>query len=179
MPTSRIVLAVTAVLGLLGVIGCAPSEVAPAPTSSSPPVSPAGVQFPDMSDYTEGDAALFFSGGQRYSGLAFRTEDGQMCVSNSYRSPADTLLRCWGPRPDKGSGTWEVTTRSGSPATIRRLPERTTTSPPAGPTPILPPRHVLTYPEAQLACGVTDDGRTACRIGDHGFVLSAETTELF
>lgn len=179
MFSPKVILAAMATTAALGMTACSPSDVAPAQTTSSSPITPAGVQFPDMSGYTEGDPNVYFSGGQRFYGLAFRTEDGQKCVSNSYRSPEDTLLRCWGPRPDKGSGTWEVTTRSGSATTIRRLPDTTTPAAPADPTPVLPAGHVLTYPDAHLVCGVTDDGMTACKVDDHGFVLAPTTTVLF
>ena len=143
-------------------------------------VAPAGGEFPDMSGYTEGDHTTFFSGGQRFFGIAFRSPDGQKCVSNSYRSVDDTSLRCWGPRPDKGPGTLVVKTEAGTATTIRQLSDATPKTPSgADPTPILPARHVLTYPEAHLVCGVDERGATACRLGDHGFVLEATSTELF
>ncbi|AFM18973.1 hypothetical protein Mycch_4259 [Mycolicibacterium chubuense NBB4] len=179
-----------AMLTATAMTACSTSkEAAPQDASTSPTtpatgaplsVAPAGGEFPDMSGYTEGDHRTFFSGGQRYFGIAFRSPDGQKCVSNSYRSVDDTSLRCWGPRPDKGPGTWEVKTEAGTATTIRQLQDPTPTTPPgADPTPILPARHVLTYPEAHLVCGVDEQGATACLLGDHGFVLAPTSTELF
>jgi hypothetical protein len=176
-----VAVAVAAVAVTAGLTACGEPDVQEPQQQSSPSseITPAGVGFPDMSGFAEGDHSLYFSGGQRYHGFAFRTEDGQKCVSNSYRSPQDTLLRCWGPRADKGSGTWEMATRSGAVTTIRRLPDTATTTPGPDPTPILPARHVLSVPEAQLVCGVDDRGSTACKVGDHGFVLTPNSTELF
>jgi hypothetical protein len=133
-----------------------------------------------MSGYTEGDHNIFFSGGQRYFGIAFRTDEGLKCVSNSYRSVEDTSLRCWGPRTDKGPGVWEVETSAQTASTIRHLPDdTTTTSADPDPTPVLAPQHVLNYPDAQLVCGVDELGATACRVGHHGFVLARSSTTLF
>lgn len=189
MHTARIAYALVAITMTMVGSGCSAPKTDEAHPSSpptagssavSPNLKPAGIDFPDMTGYTEGDHAVFFSGGQRYFGVAFRTQGGQKCVSNSYGAVEDTNLRCWGPRPDKGQGSWEVEVDAGTAATIRLLPDATT-PPPAepDPTPILPARHVLTDPEAQLVCGVQDDGGTACRIGEHGFVLTPTSTTLF
>jgi hypothetical protein len=38
--------------------------------------------------------------------------------------------------------------------------------------------HVLHY-EPDVFCGVDNKGTTACRVGDHGFVLTPTSTKLF
>lgn len=41
----------------------------------------------------------------------------------------------------------------------------------------LPAMHKLTY--KGIECGVDENGMTACRVGDHGFVLTQTSTKLF
>lgn len=43
---------------------------------------------------------------------------------------------------------------------------------------LLPGMNVLHY-QPDVLCGVDDSGITACRVGDHGFVLSPTSTTLF
>jgi hypothetical protein len=96
------------------------------------------------------------------------------CWLGSYPMPEYASVSCSGPRPDKGPGAWEIDAEREQPGTVVQLPE-----PPTEPRPaLLPPMHVLHY-EPDVLCGVDEKGMTACRVGDHGFVLTPTSTMLF
>ncbi|MEV0672667.1 hypothetical protein [Mycobacterium sp. NPDC050441] len=135
-----------------------------------------GIGFPDFSEYAPADHDTYFSGGQRYSGYRFRTPSGLTCSSNDYPDPKYARIQCWGPRPDKGPGLWLVAAERRSAAAIRELTDPA--DPQAAPPPLLPAEHVVRYPRDDLVCGVGTH-ITACRIGEHGFVLGPRWTRLF
>ena len=47
------------------------------------------------------------------------------------------------------------------------------------PPPALAPMHEVTSLDGVAVCGVDDAGTVACRVGDHGFVLTPTETKLF
>ena len=50
-------------------------------------------------------------------------------------------------------------------------------APEGGPDKLLPASHTIAY--EGILYGVDDKGTTACRVGGHGFVLTATETTLF
>jgi hypothetical protein len=154
-----------------------PSDPATSTTQPSVPALPPNVDFPNTSGFAEGDHNTFYSSGVQYGGFTFRTPDGQNCSSNSYPDVELTTVQCWGPRPDKGPGLWVVIAKRTARARIRQLPSND--GQPQDQGPVLPAEHVLTSEESHLLCGVDDKGTTACRVGDHGFILAPDKTTLF
>jgi hypothetical protein len=156
------------------VAGCSPDsqEASASPTTSSSAPAP---DFPDMAGYAAVDPQTYYSSGPYYGGITFHTSDGQFCnynAMNSRNNPDVVVFTCTGPRPDKGPGLWETTVTTDAAATIepgsddfkgQKILE-------------LPARHTIDY--KGIRCG-TDNGTTACRIGDHGFVLAPDKTTLF
>jgi hypothetical protein len=144
------------------------------PPTSSPSVAKLADGFPDMSGYAEADPGAYEVTGPPSSGASLLTPDGMSCWLDAGRSPEYASVSCSGPRPDKGPGDWEVDARRQQPGTVVPLPDPPTDLHPAP----LPPMHVLHY-EPDVFCGVDDKGTTACRVGDHGFVLTPTSTNLF
>lgn len=88
--------------------------------------------------------------------------------------PEYASVSCTGPRPDQGPGSWTVSAeRNGETSVVQQheIPSEST-------APAIPERSVLYY-DSDVFCGVDDSGTTACRVGDHGFVLTPTSTELF
>lgn len=139
--------------------------------------------FPDLSMLTPVDTKQFFQSQPYFRGVQFRTPDGQECYSNDMNSLDDPALRtltCEGPRPDKGPGTWEIDVATDQPASIGPAapPDSPTYTPdPSTDAAALAPQHRIDYEGIQ--CGVDDKGTTACRVGEHGFVLTPTATTLF
>jgi hypothetical protein len=113
----------------------------------------------------------------QYGGFSFLTPDGQQCMSNSYPDVERTMVQCWGPRPDKGPGLWVVIAERTAIARILELPAKD--DQPHEQVPVLPAEHVLTDADSHMLCAVDGKGTTACRVGDHGFVLAPAATALF
>jgi hypothetical protein len=174
----------TALAVALSVTACSGTKAAPPTESSTSPTSqpsasalPAGVDFPDTSGFTEGDRQTFYTSGVQYGGFSFSTPNGQQCMSNSYPDVERTMVQCWGPRPDKGPGLWVASADPTAAADIRQLPP--SDDQPEAKVPVLTAEHMLTSAESRLLCAVDGQGTTACRIGDHGFVLAPDKTTLF
>jgi hypothetical protein len=146
--------------------------------STSAAATPAPGSFPDFSGYTEADADKYFISVPHYSGYKFGTPDGLSCTLDSYPMPEYASVSCSGPRPDEGPGDWEIRAERNEAATINQAP------PPENPNyqepspPALPPLNVIRY-LGDIVCGVDDNGMTACRVGEHGFVLTPTATTLF
>ncbi len=102
------------------------------------------------------------------------TPDGMTCWLSSYPMPEYASISCIGPRPDKGPGIWSVTAKRSGETSVTPTGEEPTESP----APPLPALRVLYY-EPDVFCGVDDAATTACRVGEHGFVLTPTSTELF
>jgi hypothetical protein len=156
------------------------AETSTPATTSTASASPPG--FPDLSQLSPADTATFWSSHPYFSGVQFRTPDGQDCYSNDMNSldkPAVRTLSCEGPRPDRGPGTWTIDVASDRPASIEPAdpPLNPTYTPdPSTASPLLPPSHTIEY--KGVVCGV-EQATAACRVGDHGFVLTPTATTLF
>jgi hypothetical protein len=168
-------------LALSGCGGTADSRAdTPTPAPSSSTALPPG--FPDLSLLTPVDTKQFFQSYPYFRGVQFRTPDGQECYSNDMNSLDDPALRtltCEGPRPDKGPGRWEIDVATDQPATIEpSAPLNPTDTPdPSTEAAALPAQHRIDYQGIQ--CGVDATGTTACRAGEHGFILTPTATTLF
>jgi hypothetical protein len=142
----------------------------PPPTSEPKPVD----GFPDMSGFTEADLDTYEVTGPPSTGASLITPDGMTCWLGSGRSREYDSVSCLGPRPDRGLGIWDVDAERRQQGAVVPLQD-----PPTDLHPVpLPPMHVLHY-EPDILCGVDDKGMTACRVGDHGFVLTPTSTKLF
>jgi hypothetical protein len=161
------------VVALTAPTGCAPAS------SDRATVSPATtLDYPDMTSFGAVDPNDYRVNYPYMNGVVFRTANGMSCsynAMNSLNDPHVTVVSCTGPRPDNGPGVWEVRAATDKAATVDQepLPLNPTYQDSTGK--ILPARHTLAYKGFQ--CG-TDDSGTACRTGDHGFVLTATETKL-
>jgi hypothetical protein len=155
---TRIVLAAIAFVALAGCASTtADHATASPPTDTSTSALPGG--FPDLSSFPTVDANDYRQSYPYFNGIRFTTPGG---------------LSCAGPRPDKGPGDWSITVATTKAASI----EPTSDDPPEGdPIKTLPPQHTISYKGIQ--CGVDASGTTACRVGEHGFVLTPTETRLF
>jgi hypothetical protein len=145
----------------------------PPPSTTSPALAPID-GFPDMSGYTEAEHAPYQVNGPPSSGASLLTPDGMTCWLSSYPMPEYASVSCFGSRPDQGPGIWDVDATREEQGTVVQQPNPPTDLHPAP----LPPMHVLHY-EPDVFCGVDDKGTTACRVGEHGFVLTSTSTKLF
>lgn len=168
----------TSLTGRAAVAGCAvllALTVGCADAVAGPP------QMPDLSGYPAIDTQDYMQSYPRFTGFDFVTPDGQLCSHNTMNSlddPNRLTLSCEGPRPDLGPGTWQVLVATDAPATVQP------SYPPLDPAYVaasgirqLPAMHKIVYRD--IECGVDDAGMTACRVGEHGFVLTATATTLF
>lgn len=144
-----------------------------APARESPPTS----SFPNFDGFDAVDSNQYFQSRSYFGGIVFSTPDGLSCdhnAMNSLNDPSVVVLSCTGPRPDKGPGNWKVRVATDKAATL----EQASSKPPeGGPYKLLPALHMISY--EGILCGADDKGTTACRIGDHGFVLTPGETTLF
>lgn len=152
----------------------ATTEAPSSPTASAPP------GFPDMSAFTESGEQFARQLVPRVQGFAFSTPSGLICGSNAYPEPKFEHVDCRGPMPSQGPGDWSVGAgflESGNIEPLASDPDFAADKrkPPA----VLPPMHKVTSLDGVAVCGVDDSGTTACRVGDHGFVLTPTSTELF
>ena len=168
--------------------GCSPTTQGQPESGSSPPPPPPPPSttatlapidgFPDTSGYTKANGRDFAVNTPHSPGLNFSTSDGMSCWLGAFPDDTVAYASCTGPRPDKGEGNWEVSVHRGEAGIVGPA------APPANPnyiepTPVaLPPMHVVTYGADQF-CAVDDKGTVACRVGDHGFVLTPTSTKLF
>ncbi|WP_237166660.1 hypothetical protein [Mycolicibacterium hippocampi] len=137
--------------------------------------------FPDLSGYPPVDTRTYSQSYPRFIGFDFITPDGLLCSHNTMNSlgdPARLTLSCEGPRPDLGPGTWLVRVATDEPAVVEpSYPPLDPASLAASGVQQLPPLRKIVH--QAIECGVDDRGMTACRVGDHGFVLTPTSTELF
>lgn len=180
-------LAIAATITLSGILaGCGHADDAPVSqvltkeSVSSTTAAPTSADaFPDMGSYREAPYDVYgVVDSPRVQGFAFTTPDGLQCANNAYPRPEFEWVSCWGVRPDQGPGIWSVSAEQGAPASVEQLaPEDVETYGP--PPPLLPPMTRIAAQKGVSNCGVSADGTTACRVGDHGFVLTATSTTLF
>ncbi len=146
---------------------------------ADPPGTPAA--FPDLSGYAPVDPRAFSASSPGVAGFEFTTPSGQVCSHNTMNSlddPSRLTLTCEGPRPDRGPGTWQVRVATDEPAVLEP------SYPPLDPAYVaasgikqLPAMHKIVY--QGIECGADGAGMTACRVGEHGFVLTPTATTLF
>jgi hypothetical protein len=131
-----------------------------------------------MSNYTKSNRRDYLEVVPKSPALHFLTPDGMSCYLGAVPTAEQAYAFCTGARPDMGGGDWRVDADRNESATVEVAP------PPANPNYIrptpraLPAMHVL-HNDADQFCGVDDKGMTACRVGDHGFVLTPTSTKLF
>jgi hypothetical protein len=111
-------------------------------------------------------------------GLYFLTPDGTPCWLGAVPTAEQAYASCTGARPDLGGGDWKITARRKEPASAGVAPAPAPGSEVEAPPKPLPAMHVL-YNDVDQFCGVDDKGTVACRVGDHGFVLTPTSTKLF
>ncbi|MCH9641177.1 MAG: hypothetical protein K0U71_05685 [Actinomycetia bacterium] len=186
-------LATTATIALIAIVGggCGHSESAPQAatlTNQSPSTvtpAPAGPDdfpddFPDLSSYSEASYDVYaVIDSPRVQGFAFTTPDGLQCANNAYPTPEFEWVSCQGPRPDQGPGIWSVSAQQSAPATVERSAPEDLEMPGTTAPPLMPPLTRVTAQKGNSTCGVGPNGTTACRVGDHGFVLTPTSTTLF
>jgi hypothetical protein len=165
----NMILRLLATLPVIVVTACSPA-------TDSAPATPGKGVFPDMADYVDmsEDRAVYRSEGKSI-GWDFRVSDDTVCTLNLFGGPDTYSADCTGPRPDVGPGSWTATVFHGKKALVsissmgdERDGDRVAT---------LPAGHLVQ--KGDFVCGAGDDYLVACRIGDHGFVLTAAETKLF
>ncbi|MEV0672666.1 hypothetical protein [Mycobacterium sp. NPDC050441] len=159
----KVTAGVTAVCSLLLVAGC---------TSTS--------DFPDISGYADSGSTYEQVNVPRAQGFRFTTPSGLICTSNAYPDTAYESVDCLGPLPHQGPGDWSVSAGRTSAAIVESVngdPDFPQDK--IHPPPPLPPMHRLTAGKGDAVCAVDDKGMTACRVGEHGFVLMPDRTTLF
>lgn len=107
---------------------------------------------------------------------------GMTCGNNAYPDAKFETLSCTGPRPDKGPGLWSITVdaNGGGAATAEQLFPGQNNTPASEPRPpVLPVGEKITAPKGVSVCAASTDSTTACRLGSHGFILTANNTTLF
>ena len=165
-------------------VACSPTtegqpESSPPPPPSSTATALAPIDgFPDTSNYIKSNRRDYLEVSPKSPALHFLTPDGMSCFLGAVPTAEQAYASCMGLRPDQGQGDWKVSVNRGETGIVEHAP------PPPNPNYIaptpraLPPMHVLTYGADQL-CAVDDKGMTACRVGDHGFILTPTSTKLF
>ncbi|MCX8559867.1 hypothetical protein OS122_03000 [Mycolicibacterium mucogenicum] len=157
------------------------AAVACAPTVPSAEVAESPSNFPDISGYTRADIARYDQVNRpRAQGFMFISPSGLICASNTYPDNAYERVSCRGQLPQKGPGDWSVTAGKGLAGVVKPISgdpdlQRDRVNPP----PLLSPMHKLTATKGDAICAVDDKGMTACRTGDHGFVITPTSTQLF
>lgn len=150
---------------------------------SSPPVSPAGpppAGFPDLAGFTESISQFDQVNVPRVQGFYFSTPSGLICGSNAYPEVQFEYVGCRGPVPSQGPGDWAVRARFGQSGTVESLSsDPDFAADKQSPPPVMAPMHKVTASKGDAVCGVVDAGTVACRVGEHGFVITPTSTELF
>lgn len=176
-------LASSALLGGCGSSGSAPvTHTLTKESLSSTPATPstAADAFPDMSSYDVAPYDVYeVVDSPRVQGFAFTTPDGLQCANNAYPTPEFEWVSCWGPRPDLGPGLWTVNAEPSAPATVQPVAPEDVENPGEPAPPLLPALTTISAQKGNATCGVGAEGVTACRVGDHGFVLTPTSVSLF
>jgi hypothetical protein len=162
------------------VAACSPNT-ADQTTSPPPPSAATPDGFPDLSNYTDDTSGAYeVINSPRTQGFFFSTPNGLICGSNAYPDLEFEMVGCRGPMPHEGPGDWKVAARRSQQTTVENITgNRDYASAVKDPPPVLPPMHKLATVTGDAVCAVDDKGMTACRVGDHGFVLTPTSTKLF
>ena len=191
----RIAIAPIAVCVVIAAAGCTPSgeSVSNQSTSSQAPSSPTTTEsttttaapaiagFPDLSSYTEDTSGTYeVINRPRMQGFSFSTASGLICGNNAYPDVEFETVGCRGPMPHEGPGVWSIDASRGEQTTVESI----TGDPDYAvdvkePPPVLPPMHKLIAAKGDSVCAVDDKGMTACQVGEHGFVITPTSTQLF
>jgi hypothetical protein len=183
MKIARRILALAAALVTAG---CSPTteghpESSPPPppaTSSAAPTLAPIEGFPDMSSYIKSNRRDYLVVSPGSPGLYFLTPDGMSCWLGAVPTAEQAYASCTGSRPDMGGGDWEVEAERNEQGRAEVAPPPAPGSEVEAPPKPLPAMHLLQN-DADQFCGVDDKGTVACRVGDHGFVLTPTSTMLF
>ncbi|WP_131630656.1 hypothetical protein [Mycolicibacterium llatzerense] len=159
---------------LVATVACAPTT-RPAEADKSRNI------FPNLSSYAVADTARYDQVNRpRSQGFMFTAPNGLICASNAYPDNQYEQVSCRGELPSEGTGDWSVRAGRSSASTIKPI-----TGDPdfqqdkKNPPPMLPPMHKLTASKGDAICAVDTKGMTACRVGDHGFILAPDRITLF
>ena len=146
-------------------------------TAQAPPIA----GFPDLSNYTEDTSGSYeVINSPRTQGFAFSTPNGLICMSNAYPDLEFEMVGCRGPMPHEGPGDWYVAARHSQATTVENITgDRDYASAVKDPPPALPPMHKLNTVTGDAMCAVDDKGMTACQVGEHGFVITPTSLQLF
>lgn len=150
----------------------------PLVTSSAAPALAPVDGFPDMTSYIKSNRRDYLVVSPGSPGLYFLTPDGMSCWLGAVPTAEQAYASCTGPRPDMGAGDWKVDAERNEQGRTEVAPPPAPGSEVEAPPKPLPAKHVL-YNDADQFCGVDDKGTVACRVGDHGFVLTPTSTMLF
>lgn len=191
----RIANALATVCIVFAAVGCTPSDnqsesnpsttsqvpLSSTKTASTTAAAPANAGFPDLSNYTEDTAGRYERVNvPRVQGFFFSTPNGLICGNNAYPDVQYEFVGCRGPIPHEGPGDWSVGARRSQQATVESItgdPDYAADM--KDPPPVLPPFNKLNAVKGDAVCAVDDKGTVACRVGDHGFVLTPTSTKLF
>lgn len=176
-------------LSMTTLTGCSPtpdtgstegSDVSRQSATATSPADAAPAGFPDLSAYTESGEQFAQQMVPRVQGFAFSTPTGLICTSNAYPEPKFEHVGCRGPIPSQGPGEWSVGAGYAEPGTIESLAgDPDFAADKKRPPPTLAPMHKVTSLDGVAVCGVDDAGTVACRIDDHGFVITPAETKIF
>lgn len=170
------------------IAGCAQAEhEATTPVSTSSPLTsksaspPTGVDFPDLSQFTEDTSGRYEQVNvRRVQGFSFSTAGGLICGSNAYPDVEYEQIGCRGAIPAQGPGDWSVSAHASEAATIESIPDDPDlAAAKQRPPSVLQPSHKVQAAKGIAVCAVGTDGLTACIVGEHGFVLTPTSTTLF
>lgn len=172
------------------IAGCAQTtQEAATPVSTSSPLTstkasaspPAGVDFPDLSQFTEDTSGRYEQVNiPRVQGFSFSTAGGLICASNAYPDVEYEQVGCRGAIPAQGPGDWSVSAHASEAATLEPIPgDPDLAAARQNPPPVLQPSRKVQAARGIAVCAVATDGLTACQVGTHGFVLTPTTTTLF
>lgn len=171
---------------MLAIAGCSPSSEQPTATPPSQSgwtttTNPVSFDFPDLTDFALADAAQYDQVNKpRSQGFMFLAPTGLICASNAYPDNTYERVSCRGQLPQKGPGDWSVTAGRGLAGVVKPISDDPDLQQDrANPPPLLSPMHKLTATKGDAICAVDDKGMTACRTGDHGFVITPTSTQLF
>lgn len=134
--------------------------------------------FPDVAGYPVVDADSYFKDGSATFkfGYEFLAPDGLVCWLSAYPRREYARVGCVGANDVRGSDRWVVSAERSVPARLES-PAGVALSSGKSPPLDLPPGHVLRTDTDQFCVAEAD--AVACKVGEHGFVLTPSSTELF